>query len=455
MVHGQPQQPRSTAAEETKVAQPVSVNLQRMRWLAVALCTFAIALNYIDRSTLAVGNLKIRETFGLTAAGLGALQSAWSLTYAFAQLPIGAMVDRVGTRRLVGWALVLWSLAQAAGGMFSSFFGLVASRIALGVFECPAFPGAVRSVSDWFRPADRGRPTGLYTIGGDLGRLVGMPVMTMLLLALGWRGMFVAVGLIGLAGAVGWFVLYRDPNLSGLSQADHDYLAFNQAAKHGGGFQAWKQLFLFRSMWGLICGAFCSGYVIWMYGTWLPGFLEMQHHVSIAKTGVLAMIPLACSIIGSQAGGHATDWLARAGLGIVASRKVPTVAGYLVSAGFCALAAYAPGLNMALFGVSASMFFLAFAQTGHWTLITAVAPQSQAASVSSIQNFGSYLGGTVSPLVTGIVVDMTGSFNLALALGTAFMLGAAVFFGVVVRDPIELDAPAEQAAFSTSQAAAE
>jgi MFS family permease len=426
-----------------------------MRWLAVALCTLAIALNYIDRSTLAVGNLKIRESFALTAAGIGALQSAWSLTYAFAQLPIGAMVDRIGTRRLVGWALVLWSLAQAAGGLFTGFIGLVISRIALGVFECPAFPGAVRCVSNWFHPRDRGRPTGVYTVGGDLGRLIGMPVMTALMLALGWRGMFVAIGVIGLAGAAGWFALYRDPDLSGLQQADHDYLRFNQTPKRGNGLQDWTRLFGFRSMWGLILGAFCSGYVIWMYGTWLPAFLEMQHHVSIGKTGVLAMIPLACSIVGSQAGGHATDWLARANVGIVASRKIPTVAGFVASSAFCTLAAYAPGLNMALVGVSASMFFLAFAQTGHWTLITAIAPQSQAASVSSIQNFGSYLGGTVSPLLTGIVVDATGSFDIALAIGAGIMIIGALFYGVVVRDAIELDDPAVELAASTSRAAAE
>ncbi|HVY15672.1 MAG TPA: MFS transporter [Rhodopila sp.] len=437
------------------MAQQISPTLQRMRWFAVALCTFAIALNYIDRSTLAVGNLKIRESFALTAAGIGALQSAWSLTYAFAQLPIGAMIDRIGTKRLVGWALVLWSLAQAAGGVFTSFTGLLASRIALGVFECPAFPGAVRCVSDWFHPRDRGRPTGVYTVGGDLGRLIGLPIMTALMLALGWRGMFVAMGVIGLVGAVGWFVLYRDPDLSGLPQADRDYLDFNQTTKNGGNLRDWTRLFSFRSMWGLIFGAFCSGYVIWMYGTWLPGFLEMQHHVSIGKTGVLAMIPLACSIIGSQVGGHATDWLAHRGVGIVASRKIPTVAGFLLSAAFCALAAYVTGLNMALVGVSGSMFFLAFAQTGHWTLITAVAPHSQSASVSSIQNFGSYLGGTVSPLLTGIVVDATGSFDLALALGAAFMIAGAFFYGVVVRDPIDLDEPADAIAVGTNQAAAE
>ncbi len=432
----------------------ISPKLRRMQWLAISLCTFVIALNYIDRSTLAIGNLSIRHSLGLTAAGIGVLQSVWSITYAFGQLPMGLAVDRVGTRKLVGWALVLWSLAQAAGGVFAGVVGLLLSRMALGVFECPAYPGAVRCVANWFHPKDRGRPTGVYTIGGDMGRLIGTPLMTVLLLSFGWRSMFVVIGVIGLLGAVVWFAFYRNPDKCLLEAADCAYLEINQTRQNPATLQNWRLLFHFRSMWGMILGAFCSGYAIWMYGTWLPGYLEQQHHVGIGKTGVLAMIPLGCSVIGSLAGGHATDWLAHAGVSLVTSRKVPTVCGLLASALFCGLAAETRGLEGALTCISASMFCLSFAQSGHWTLITAVAPQSHAASVASIQNFGSYLGGTVSPLLTGIVVDMTGSFDLALAFGAAAMIAAAFFYGIVVRDAITLDAAETQEAFATDPAPA-
>jgi MFS family permease len=203
----------------------------------------------------------------------------------------------------------------------------------------------------------------------------------------------------------------------------------------------WRQLFRFRSMWGMILGAFCSGYAIWMYGTWLPAYLEMQHHVTIARTGFLAMIPLACSIVGSLAGGYATDFLAHRGMGLVASRKVPAAAGYVAAALFCGIAAMGGELGVALTCISASMFFLSFAQSGKWTLVTAIAPQSYAASVSSIQNFGSYIGGTVSPLATGMIVDATGSFTLALAIGAVIMVMAALLYSLVVRDPIALAEP--------------
>ena len=418
----------------------ISPKLRRMQWVAVGLCTFAIALNYIDRSTLAIGNLSIREEFGITAAGIGALQSAWSLAFAFSQLPVGLMVDRVGSRKLLGWALVLWSMAQAAGGLFAGYMSFLVSRVFLGVFESPAFPASVRTVANFFHPRDRGRPTGLYTIGGDIGRLVGTPLLTALLIAFGWRTMFVVMGVVGLLGAIGWFTLYRDPELAKMQGADREYLAANKVGERSPVTVAsWRRLFGYRSMWGMILGAFCSGYAIWMYGTWLPGYLEMQHHVSIAKTGLLAMIPLGCSIVGSLVGGYVTDRLANGGMGLVASRKLPAGAGYVASAVFCAAAAYSTGLGSALTFISASMFFLAFAQSGKWTLITAIAPQSYSASVASIQNFGSYIGGTASPLITGLVVDATGSFSLALWIGAGVMVAGAALYTIVVRDPIPLE----------------
>ncbi len=418
----------------------VSAKLRRMQWIAVGLCTFAIALNYIDRSTLAIGNLKIREEFGITAAGIGALQSAWSLSFAVTKLPTGLLVDRIGSRRLLGWALVLWSAAQAAGGLLGGYMQFLFSRIALGVFESPAFPASVRTVANFFHPKDRGRPTGLYTIGGDIGRLVGTPLLTVLLISFGWRAMFVAMGVIGLLGAIGWFALYRDPKLASMDERDRAYLVANKVGERSPvTVQRWKRLFNYRSMWGMILGAFCSGYAIWMYGTWLPGYLEMQHHVSIGQTGYLAMIPLGCSIIGSLVGGVATDRLAHSGMGLIASRKLPAALGYIAAAGFCGVAASSTGLGLALTCISASMFFLSFAQAGKWTLVTAVAPQSYSASVASIQNFGSYIGGAVSPLATGMVVDATGSFSMALWMGAAVMILGAALYTFGVRDPIPLE----------------
>jgi MFS family permease len=410
-----------------------------MQWIAIGLATAAIALNYIDRSTLAIGNVTIRQEFGLNATAIGALQSFWSLTYACFQIPIGFLLDRLGPRYLVGLALVAWSAAQAAGGLASSYTQLMWARIALGATESPAFPGAVRVTSDWFHIKDRGKPTGVYNSGGSIGPAIAPPLLTGLMLAFGWRTMFITMGVAGLLGALVWFKLYRDPAKTTLEPQDEAYLAENRAAEAPVELRNWVRLFRFRSMWGLMLGAFCTGYAVWMYQTWLPAYLEMQQHISIAKTGFLAMIPLIFSVLGAWAGGWITDRFAR-GMEIVASRRLPSILGLLLSGLFTIIATTATSGTMAVIWISAAMFFLSLGISGKWTLITAVAPQSYCTSVASIQNFGGYIGGTVSPLVTGIVVDVTGSFVIALAIGAGITVLGAIILHTAVRAPIPAEA---------------
>ena len=88
----------------------------------------AIGVNYIDRATVAVANLDIRHEFGLNATEIGALVSVWSLCFAFSQLPMGWLVDRVGPRPLLGFSLLIWSVAQAAGGFVGGFGQLLWAR---------------------------------------------------------------------------------------------------------------------------------------------------------------------------------------------------------------------------------------------------------------------------------------------------------------------------------------
>jgi len=427
----------------------LSPRMRRMQWVAIALVTGAIALNYMDRSTLAIGNVKIRQEFGLSATEIGALQSFWSLTYAIFQIPVGFALDRLGPRYLVGFALAAWSVAQAAGGFAAGYTQLLWARVMLGATECPAFPGAVRITSDWFHIKDRGRPTGIYNSGGNIGPALAPPLLTALMLAFDWRVMFITMGVVGLVASVIWFKLYRDPAKVALAPEDMAYLAENRAAQSLVTLPQAARLFRQKAMWGLTLGAFCSGYSIWMYQTWLPAYLEMQQHISIAKTGFLASIPLLLAIAGAVTGGWFSDRLAQRGTEIVAARRMPTIAGLVGSGVFTILATMAVDATQAIVCISASMFFLSFGVAGKWTMITAVAPQSYCTSVAGIQNFGGYIGGTVSPLVTGIVVDVTGSFVVALGIGAAVTTCGALIMHLMVRGQISsavLDGDAAKAA---------
>jgi MFS family permease len=413
-----------------------------MQWVAIILVTAAIALNYMDRSTLAIGNVKIRQEFGISATAIGGLGSAWALTYGLAQLPSGYLLDRIGPKVLVGVAMVAWSLCQAAGGLASSYFLLMLSRIGLGATEAPCFPSATRSVSDWFDVKDRGTPSGVYTSGAYIGPTLAPPILTGLMLAFDWRVMFIVMGLSGVAAAGLWFLMYRDPRVQVLSPEDEAYLRPNREAKSAVSVRQWGSLFRFRAMWVLMVGAFCTGYITWMYQTWLPAYLEMQQHISIAKTGFLASVPLLCAFFGALTGGYVSDRLVKGGMDLIASRRLPLVLGLLGSAAFTGLAAVATSAGLAIACIAVSMFFMQFGITCKWILVTAVTPQAYCASAASNQNFAGFLGGTLSPILTGFIVDMTGSFVLALGIGAFItMIGAALFqFAMTtVIDEVELE----------------
>jgi MFS family permease len=419
-----------------------SKKLRRMQWIAITLVTAAIALNYMDRSTLAIGNLKIRQEFGLNATAIGALGSAWALTYGIAQLPSGYLLDRIGPKFLVGIAMIVWSLCQAAGGLAGSYFQLMLSRIGLGATEAPCFPSATRSVSDWFDVKDRGTPSGVYTSGAYIGPTLAPPILTGLMLAFDWRVMFIVMGLAGVFAAGLWFAVYRDPRTQILEPQDEEYLRANREAQSSVTLHQWSLLFRFRAMWVLMLGAFCTGYITWMYQTWLPAYLEMQQHISIAKTGFLASVPLLCAFFGALVGGYVSDRLVKGGMELIASRRLPLIIGLLGSAAFTGLAAVAQSPAMAVACISVSMFCMQFGITCKWILVTAVTPQAWCASAAANQNFAGFLGGTLSPILTGFIVDTTGSFVLALAIGSVItLIGAALFqfMMTTVIDEAELE----------------
>ena len=168
-------------------------------------------INYVDRATLAVANPLIRQDLGLSIADMGYLLSAFLWAYAFAQLPTGAMVDKLGPRLLLTCGLSLWSLAQFLGGLVQGFGQFFGARVLFGIGEAPQFPTCARVVRDWFNPRDRGLATGIFNCASSLGTAIAVPLLTFLMLYFGWRTMFMIMGVAGLVMAAIWYFVYRNP----------------------------------------------------------------------------------------------------------------------------------------------------------------------------------------------------------------------------------------------------
>ena len=178
-------------------------------------------------------------------------------------------------------------------------------------------------------------------------------------------------------------------------------------------------------------------YLIWLYLTWLPGYLRVQHHMTTLQVGFAASVPFIFGFLGSLAGGAVSDRLAARGISPINSRKLPIAAGLIGMAFFTVPAALDRQMrNVAVACIALAMFCGNAATANAWALVTATAPSGYVASLGSIQNFGGYFGGSFAPMITGKIVDVTGSFTLALLFGAIVAVASALVYFFVVREPI-------------------
>jgi MFS family permease len=418
---------------KTLYATPRIIKSQRT---ALAIIVLSGTVNYLDRATLAVANPLIRADLGLNVAQMGMLLSAFLWAYAFSQLPAGALVDRVGPRWLLGAGLALWSMAQIIGGLVTGITQFAAARVLLGIGESPQFTSGVRVVRDWFNVRERALGVGLVNTSPFIGQAIAPPLLTAMMLTFGWRWMFIAMGLLGLAVCVLWITFFREPRNVSLDADERTYLTEGDppVVAKPITLAQWRHLFAFRSTWGLMIGCFGLGYCTWLYGAWLPGYLEIQRHMTIRSTGYVAAIPFALAVLGAIGGGLLADRLVRRGYSPVNSRKVPLVAGLIGVAVFTIGAAEVTSNVLSVGCITLAMMCGAMCSGLYWALASAIAPSNCTASAGSLANFGSYIGGAIVPVTTGFIVQATGSFTPALLLGGAIALISSMSYLLLIKN---------------------
>jgi len=293
-------------------------------------------------------------------------------------------------------------------------------------------------VRDWFELDRRGIATGLWNCSSTLGSALSVPVVTALMLWLGWRTMFVVLGILGVAMATALYVLHRDPRDVALSPEVGRRLTAGDTAEAAGPvtWHDWSHLFRFRTSWGMITGFFGAIYALWIYGAWLPAYLEMDRHMSVGRTGIVAAVPFLFGVAGSIGGGWVVDRLSRTGIRPIDARKYPMAAS-LVGTALCTVAAAeVPGNGACLAFISAAMFLIYVATSTAWALPTVAAPRRCTASLGAIQNFGGYVGGAIAPTATGFIVAASGSFRIAFMVGALVALASAAACLLLIGDPV-------------------
>jgi len=414
----------------------VQTKATHTRFSILALVTLGTLINYLDRTVISVAAPLMSQELGLTAVAMGVVFSAFSWTYAAAQIPGGILLDRIGVRITYFLSVSVWSAFTLLQGFTTNLWSLIACRMGLGVAEAPAFPSNSRILGTWFPQAERATATGVYSVGQYFGLAFLSPVLFWIAATFGWRALLIIVGTAGIAFGVIWYILYRDPHESRANQTELDHIA----AGGGLGQNAhvhfkWSHIsFLLkqRQILGASIGQFASNSTLVFFLTWFPTYLATERQMGWIRVGFFTVLPFIAACVGVVSGGVFSDLLLRRTGSANIARKLPIIAGLLLASTII-VANFVTQDAWVIAVMSAAFFGQGMCNLG-WTLLTDVAPKQLMGLSGGVFNLCANLAGIVTPLVVGFVVGATGSFVWALAyIGTLALLGV-VSYVVVVGD---------------------
>jgi len=394
-------------------AAPAALS-RRYAWGLALVATLTMAVSYVDRQVLASVGVSVTKEFGLSEAQWGSLVSAFSIAYLVGSPFAGRMIDRVGARRGLLGAVLVWSLVAASHALMPSFGVLFAMRLALGLTESPSFPGAAQTVQRALPPADRARGFGVLFTGSSIGAMLAPLLAAPIAARWGFRAAFLGVAIVGLAWVPIWLGL-------AWKRGAREALDTGSSGPRPPMLRILMHPAVLRGVLPIVASAPAIAFLL----NWGAKYLDAVHHLTLKQAqGYLILVPLFFDI-GSIGFGHVASVRARAGKRSgQPDRLVFAVAVALTMMVAAVPLARTPLEAMLLAGVGgaggAGLFALATAD-----MLARVPPEAvgTASSVGACAQSIAYI--IASPLL-GKLLDVSGGYTLPF-----LVLGAWVVPGCV------------------------
>ena len=417
----------------------------RYRWGICALLFFVITINYIDRQIIGVLKPVIEDDMGWSEVDYGNIVTAFQASYGIGLLVVGRWLDRVGTRKGVAIAIALWSLAAAFHAAARSVLAFILARVILGIAESAAYPGAVKSIAEWFPKRERALGVGFLNAGANVGVLLTPIIAIAIAGYFGWRAAFLVTGLLGFVVLWGWLKFFRQP-------ADHPRLTGEERAwidqdgeDPAGEPLNWRDAIRQRQAWFFICGKFFTDPVWYLFLFWLPDFLAKTQGMELfpkGDSGILATIgPALIGVylladVGSIAGGWLSSHLIGRGWTVNRARKTTLFLAALLALPLVTVASVPEPWMAVLFiglGTAAHQAF----SSNIFAMIADLYPRRAVATIAGMGGAAGAVGGILIAQATGWTLELTGSYvPIVIYAGFGYLIAFAVIQALVPRmDP--------------------
>jgi ACS family glucarate transporter-like MFS transporter len=427
-----------------------------VRWKILVLLVGFSVTAYVLRVNITIAEHPLMQETHLTPVQLGWIFSSFLVSYTVFMTPAGIFLDRLGPRFILSvsaliWAVLAFGQALTPNLVFTSTWGIIISLIALrgilGAAQSPTFPGGAKAISDWFPNSERAFANGWVQTGGLLGTAVTAPLISYLMVHLGWRHAMMLTSLMAPALVLIWLYYGTDrpEQHRGVNAAELAWIrsapATGTEAKPTGpdlesilkSLQAWKLT--------LAYGA--ESYASYMFIWWVYFYLVEVRKFSVLGSGMAASIPFIVATITTPLAGGISDRLSLR-FGRRQGRRIVPIVTLLVAAVLVYFGGIVPGPKAAVVILSLGAALTLAAEGPTWASMSEMSGASAGAATGFL-NTGSNVGGFFSTLLTPWIA---GHFGWPFAFGVAsfFAVAAAVlWFGIDATHRI-MDEPAPERA---------
>jgi ACS family hexuronate transporter-like MFS transporter len=414
----------------------------RYRWGICAMLFCVITINYIDRQVIGVLKPVIEDDLGWSEVDYANIVTAFQASYAVGLLLVGRWLDRVGTRKGLAIALALWSLAACFHAAARSVLAFVLARTMLGLAEAAAYPGAVKSVAEWFPRKERALGVGILNAGANVGVVLTPIIAIGIAGAYGWQSAFLATGAVGFVVLWGWLRFFRSP-AEHPSVTDEERAWIEQDGEDVAGQPlGWQKALTHRQTWYFVAAKFFTDPVWYLFLFWLPDFFKTTQGMELfpkAESGVLSTIgPALIGVylladIGAIAGGWLSSHLIARGWSVNRARKTTLLGAALLAVPMVGVADVASPLTAVLLiglGTAAHQAF----SSNIFTMISDLYPRRAVATVAGIGGAAGAVGGMLIAQATGWTLELTGSYTpIVIYAGLAYLIAFAVIQALVPK----------------------
>jgi len=411
--------------------------LRHLRWWIVWTLFGSTVINYISRQTFSVLAPVITKQLHLSHTELSRAFSVFQISYGSMWLIGGVLLDVIGTRLGLALAVIWWSTVSMLTGLADSVFSFGLFRFLLGIGEGCNWPGASKTVAEWFPAKERGVAVAIFDSGSSVGGATATLVIPWIAIEFGWRYTFVFSGLLGFIWLIVWLAVYhpldRHPRIT---SEERDLIVAGRdtattSTRRGAG--RWLSLLGQSNVWGIVLGRSLTDPIWWFYVFWLPQYLSDARGFSLKQIAAFAWLPFVAADIGNFTGGFASDFLIKRGVPVVRARKwVCGVTSLPMLASIPAATTHSPYSAIA---------FISFAVWGYaaWSTMglsfpSDLFPQDVVASVTGLSGSGANLAGFVSTLAVGWMVDKFSYYPAFFAAALIPLLATASVL-VLIRAP--------------------